>query len=154
MGDDHIVAVEEVLLGSSCRRFQRGYNLCVIAFAIIECGLVLKNDQETSGNRLTGPDGFDEVVVVLLQFPALGISFTLHVPFDCIQVFSDIRFLGEYLNLDLHRTNLQPACKTVNDAFLLTHTAKQEVDGLHFKNLNVSAICQFHDAIANILHGD
>ena len=53
MCDDHIVAVEEVLLGSSCSRFQCGYNLRVIAFSIIECGLILKNDQESPGNRLT-----------------------------------------------------------------------------------------------------
>lgn len=63
-------------------------------FPVIECRLVFENDQEPAGNGFSGTDRLDQIVVVLLQFPAFGILLIFHVTLDRIQVLADICFLG------------------------------------------------------------
>ena len=60
-------------------------------------------------------------------------------------------FAGDGLKLKLHRRDLQPAGKRRKDIELLLGRSEHEIDGFNLKDLNVPAICSFHDAVLNIL---
>ena len=150
----YIVTVEEILLRCPRRSLQCGNDLAVIALPVGECRLILENDEESPRDRLTGADGLDQVIVVFLQFPALGICFTIHVTLNRIQMLADVGFLGHDLHLNANRADFQPTGEGVDDVLLFPHASKQEVDRFHLQDFDVSAIFHVDDTVANILHRD
>ena len=69
-------------------------------------------------------------------------------------MLADICLLCQDFDLYANWADLQPAGKSLNDVPLLSGTTKKKIDRLYFKDLNVSAVRKFQDAIMNILHGD
>ena len=150
MRNNHIIAVLEVLPSSPGSSFQSGNNLCVVTFPVIVGWLIFKDDEEPACDCLAGPNRFDEVVVVLLELPAFGVILTIHIPLNGIEVLADVSFLGEYLDLELHRADLHPACEGGYDVLLLPDTSQQEIDRFHLKDFDVPIITQMSDAVIDV----
>ena len=94
------------------------------------------------------------MVVVQLQFPAFGVFLCFHISLNRPEVLLNVSFLGEDLDLDLHRGDLHPACEIGNDVLLLRDTAKQEVDRLDLNHTDISTIRGLNDAISDIFDRD
>ena len=55
--------------------------------------------------------------------------------------------LGQYLELDLDRRDLQVADKAVDDTALLLGASQQEVDGDHLYDFDIAVIPRVNDAV-------
>ena len=150
MGNDHIVTVEKVLPCGPCSCFQSGNHFRVVCLAVIERRLILKNHQESSSDSLPGSDRLDQIVIVLLEFPALGVMLVFHVSLNGVEVLTDVRLLCQNFDLHFDRADFEPAGKGRYNVLLLPDTAQEEVDGFHFQDLDVSAILHMDDAVTNI----
>lgn len=111
MRHNDIITVKEVLTSSPSCCFQSGNDLRVVRFSIIEGRLILKNDEESSGNGFPGSNRLDQIVVVLLELFALRILLILHVPLNRIEMLTDVRFFGQDFDLNLDRADFQPTGK-------------------------------------------
>lgn len=91
---------------------------------------------------------FDEVVVVLLELRHLG-SFSRSISrSNGIEVLADVSFLGEHLDLELHRADLHPACEGGYDVSFCSRTLlSRKFDRFHLKDFDVPIITQMSDAL-------
>ena len=154
VGYNDVVAVQEVLLHRSGCRLQCGDYLGIVGFAVVECRLILKDKKEPPCDRFPRADISDEVVVVLLKLPALGILLAPHVALDRVEMLADVCLLGQDLDLDLDGTDLHPAGERGDDILLFSHAPEEEVDRLHFKDFDVSAVCHVNDPVPDVFYGD
>ena len=66
-------------------------------------------------------------------------------------MFIGVCFSGDGLKLKLHGRDLQPAGKGRKNVELLLRRTEHEIDGFDLKDLDVTAIRRFNDAITDLL---
>ena len=154
-GNDFIAALPQIICRRACGGLQRSD--CIL-FLVTSFGagqrFVLKYEEKASRDRLPGAELSNEFQVVLLQGAAMRVPLLFQLLADGIQMPVNIRTLCQRLELHLDRSNFQIGNKGVNDAPLLSRTAKQEVDRNHLYNLDVAVISCVNDAVLNLFNGD
>ena len=154
-GNDLVAALPQIICRRACGRLQRSD--CIL-FLMAAFGarqrLILENKEKAPCDCLTGAKLPNELQVVFLQDTAARILLMLQLPADGIQMPVNVRTFCQRLELHLDRSNFQIGNKGVNDAALLSRTAKQEVDGNHLYNLDIAVISCINDAVLNLLDRD
>lgn len=77
----------------------------------------------------------------------MGIGLRLHFLSGFVQVLVDVRTFGDHFDLQLDRADLQIADEAVDDPQLLPAAPEQEVNGLHFEDLDIPPVRGIDDAV-------
>lgn len=148
--DDLVTALTEVV-GSSMDCTLQGIDC--LAFFIRALGvaprLIFKNQEETSGNCLTGTDLLNELEVVFLHEQTLFIGLLFHLLPNGIQMAVDLCPTCQYLDLQLDGADFQVGYKGIDDVPLFLGAAQHKIDGYYLDDLDIAVVLRVDDAVFN-----
>ena len=148
---DGVAALEKICPGILLGSGQHTVDLAIVVRLTAADGLILENQEEAPGQRLSGTDILDQTDVVLAQSLALLIFLGCHLLADHSDMLVRVCLSGNALELEPHGRDLQPAGKGRENVELLLRRSEHEIDGFDLKDLDVTAIRGLHDAVTDLL---
>ena len=148
-----VPALLQIIDRSTGRHLQGGYRIRLLIAAVAPECFIFKDNEKSAGRRFAGTDAPHQLQVILLEHMTVGVCLPFHLPAHDFRMLVDIRTLCQHLKLDFDRADFKIADKGINNAALLSGAAQQEIDRLHFKNLDVPVVFGVDNAVFNLFNG-
>ena len=116
-----------------------GFFLLVTAFCSGK-RLILKYQEEPTGDRFSGAKLTDELQIILLKHTAVRIGLPFKLLSHRLNMPVNVRTFCQHLELYLHRSDFQIADKRPDDASLFLGTSKEKIDRDDFYRLDIAVI--------------